>query len=158
MSLSDDLMWRYYPLLTRVPEPDLARLRAGHPMEAKKGLAFTLTARYHGAAAARGAQAHFERVTQQRQAPDVVAAVTVGGRRSEGDAGHVEPAGLSRYLWSVMKEAGLVRSTSEGRRLIEQGAVEVDRVRVTAVDHVLGAGEHTIQVGKRRFVKVILES
>jgi tyrosyl-tRNA synthetase len=56
----------------------------------------------------------------------------------------------------VLKEAGLVRSTSEARRLIEQGAVEVDRLRVTAVDHVLASGAHTIQVGKRRFVRVVL--
>ena len=53
MSLSDDLMWRYYELLTRIPETELAELRAGHPMEAKKRLAFALTAQYHGRDAAR---------------------------------------------------------------------------------------------------------
>ena len=140
MSLSDELMWRYYELLTRIPEAEIAALRAGHPMEAKKRLAFALTAQYHGEDAARRAQAHFERVIQQATG----AGRARGGRRSgsremERATGQVLPSGSSRYLWSVMKEVGLVRSTSEARRLIEQGAVAVDRLRVTAVDHVLPA-------------------
>ena len=155
MSLSDGLMWRYYDLLTRIPEAEMAILRAGHPMDAKKRLAIALTSQYHGDDAARGAQANFERVVQQRQEPPALDEVTIGP--PEGVlAGQDLPSGSSRYLWSVMKEAGLVRSTSEARRLIEQGAVAVDRLRVTTVDHELQPGDHTIQVGKRRFVKVIL--
>jgi tyrosyl-tRNA synthetase len=157
MSLSDDLMWRYYELLTRIPETEIAALRAGHPMEAKKRLSFALTALYHGDDAARRAQAHFERVIQQRQEPEVLAETTVGSPRDEAFEGKVLAPGSSRYLWSVMKEVGLVLSTSEARRLIEQGAVAVDRIRVTAVDHVLPPGDHTVQVGKRRFIRVVLE-
>jgi tyrosyl-tRNA synthetase len=155
MSLSDTLMWRYYDLLTRIPEAEMAGLRAGHPMEAKKRLALALTAQYHGDGTARGAQGNFERVVQQRQEPSVLEEVTIGAPGGTL-SGQASASGSSRYLWSVMKEAGLVRSTSDARRLIEQGAVEVDRLRVTAVDHVLLPGAHTIQVGKRRFVRVRL--
>jgi tyrosyl-tRNA synthetase len=157
MSLSDDLMWRYYELLTRIPETEIAALRAGHPMEAKKRLSFALTALYHGDDVARRAQAHFERVVQQRQEPEVLAETTVGPPRGEALEGKVLAPDSSRYLWSVMKEVGLVLSTSEARRLIEQGAVAVDRIRVTAVDHVLPSGDHTVQVGKRRFIRVVLK-
>jgi tyrosyl-tRNA synthetase len=158
MSLSDGLMWRYYELLTRVSAAEMAALKAGHPMEAKKRLALALTARYHGDHAAREAQATFERVSQQRLEPAVLEEVTIGAPRAgEGASGPVVGVGTSRYLWSVMKEVGLVQSTSEGRRLIEQGAVVVDQVRVSTVDHVLSPGAHTIQVGKRRFLRVVLE-
>jgi tyrosyl-tRNA synthetase len=157
MSVPDELMWRYYELLTRVSEAEIAVLRGGHPMEAKKRLAFTLTARYHGDDAARRAQANFERVIQQGQEPEVIEEVTIGPPRDGVLEGKVLAPGSSRYLWSVMKEVGLARSTSEARRLIEQGAVAVDRLRVTAVDHVLPSGGHTIQVGKRRFFRVVLE-
>jgi tyrosyl-tRNA synthetase len=56
-----------------------------------------------------------------------------------------------------MREVGLAQSTSEARRLIEQGGVTVDRLRVASVDHVLATGEHLIQVGKRRFLRVLVE-
>jgi tyrosyl-tRNA synthetase len=62
-------------------------------------------------------------------------------------------------IWLVLKEAGLVQSTSEARRMIQQGAVEVDRQRVTSTEKTLATGsEYLIQVGKRRFKKVILEA
>jgi tyrosyl-tRNA synthetase len=157
MSVSDPLMWRYYDLLTRVPESELAELRAGHPMAAKKRLAFEMTAAYQGEAAARRAQDHFEHVIQQRREPEALQAVTVGAAGGGGGGEAPRGAGASRYLWSVMREVGLVSSTSEARRLIEQGAVAVDQVRVTALDLRLAPGEHTIQVGRRRFRRVVLD-
>jgi tyrosyl-tRNA synthetase len=70
--------------------------------------------------------------------------------------GEVHGGKQSRFLWSVMKEVGLASSASEARRLIQQGAVGVDRVRVSDVNYVLAAGPHTIQVGRRRFMRVIV--
>lgn len=146
MSISDSLMWRYFELLTRVPEPDLAALRRGHPMEAKKRLAATITAQYQGARSATEAAAHFERVHQEREVP-----AEVPERRLTAPGGRLR-------LASALKEAGLVASNTEGRRLIEQGAVEVDGQRVIQVDAELQAGSgHLVRVGKRRFCRLILE-
>jgi tyrosyl-tRNA synthetase len=62
-------------------------------------------------------------------------------------------------VWLVLKEAGLVQSTSEARRMIQQGAVEIDRQRVTSIEKTLApGGEYLIQVGKRRFKRVILDA
>ncbi len=146
MSLSDVLMWRYFELLTRLPAPELAELRAGHPMDAKKRLAATVTAQYHGQAAAAEAAEHFARVHQQRGAP------------AEIEERSVPAPGGRAVLAQVLHEVGLVASRSEGRRMIEQGAVEVDGRRVVSLDEELGAGRtHVVRVGKRRFCRVRVE-
>jgi tyrosyl-tRNA synthetase len=152
MSLSDALMWRYFELLTRLPETEIVALRAGHPMDAKKQLASTITAQYHGAAAADAAAARFAQVHQQRAAPaDVEEVVLPFGAAASGD-------GSTRSLWAVLRDAKLVTSGAEARRMIEQGAVEVDGARVSDVNATLGAGKgYLIQVGKRRFKRVVLE-
>jgi tyrosyl-tRNA synthetase len=149
MSVSDQMMWRYLELLTRIPEREIAELRSAHPMDAKKRLARTITAQYHGERAAVDAESHFARVHQQRALPDDIETVRVSG--SAGTAGAPWP------VWRVLKEAGLVPSTSEARRLIQQGAVEIDRRRVASADETLEPGrDYLIQVGKRRFKRVAL--
>jgi tyrosyl-tRNA synthetase len=146
MSISDDLMWRYYELLTRVPDAEIERLRQGHPMEAKKRLAFELTHRYHGLAHATTAAEHFARVHQHRSAPAAVE------ERRVPSPGHGLP------LVGVLREVGLVGSNSEARRMIAQGAVEVDGQRVTGRDPELTPGRtYLIRVGKRQFRRVTVE-
>ncbi len=146
MSVSDDLMWRYYELLTRIPETDIATMRRDHPMEAKKRLAFTLTAQYQGSGKAKAAADHFTRVHQQGTLP------------AEIDECRVHASGGSILLPQALREAGLVGSTSEGRRLIGQGAVEVDGERVTRLDVGLAHGRtYLIRVGKRQFRRVVVE-
>jgi tyrosyl-tRNA synthetase len=146
MSVSDAMMWRYFELLTRVSEAEIATLRAGHPMEAKKRLAGVITAQYHGDRAAAEAAEHFARVHQRREQPADVEIVRL-------------PAEAPKPVWLVLKEAGLVQSTSEGRRMIQQGAVEINGLRVTSTEQTLPPGsDQPIQVGKRRFKRVILEA
>jgi tyrosyl-tRNA synthetase len=158
MSVSDELMWRYYALLTRVPEGEIDALRAGHPMEAKKRLARTITAQYHDESAAAAAEAHFVRVHQQRDDPSDVDTVSLPGQGGSSKGKGLPAAGTPWPVWLVLKEAGLVASTSEARRMIQQGAVEVDRRRVASVDEVLPPGRgYLIKVGKRRFKRVLLE-
>jgi tyrosyl-tRNA synthetase len=148
MSVSDEMMWRYFELLTRIPEREIAELRSAHPMDAKKRLARTITAQYHGERAATEAESHFTRVHQERALPDVIETVRVSG----GGA-----TGAPWPVWRVLKEAGLAPSTSEARRLIQQGAVEIDRRRVGSADETLEPGrDYLIQVGKRRFKRVAL--
>jgi tyrosyl-tRNA synthetase len=158
MSVSDAMMWRYFELLTRIPESEIAALRAEHPMEAKKRLARTITAQYYGDRGATDAAEHFARVHQHRDVPDEIetarlpADVAAGGKSRP-------PKGEPWPVWLVLKEAGLVQSTSEARRMIQQGAVEIDRQRVTSTETTLApGGEYLIQVGKRRFKRVILDT
>jgi len=159
MSVSDTMMWRYFELLTRIPPAEIATLRAAHPMDAKKRLARAITAQYHGDGAATEAEAHFARVHQHRDLPDEIetARVPADGGTAAGRA--LPPRGAPWPLGLVLREAGLVSSTSEARRMIQQGAVEIDRRRVTSVDETLAPGrEYLIQVGKRRFKRVVLGS
>ena len=147
MSVSDDLMWRYFELLTRIPEGELTALRAGHPMDAKKRLASAVTAMYHGEEAARAAADRFTRVHQQRGVPEQI------------EERRVAAASARISLAAVLKAAGLVGSNSEGRRMIAQGAVEVDGVPVRSVDAELRSGQtHMLRVGKRRFCRVTIET
>jgi tyrosyl-tRNA synthetase len=146
MSLSDTLMWRYFELLTRLPDAEIAALREIHPMEAKKRLAATITAQYQGEEAAERAGAQFARVHQHRETPD-----EVEDRRIPAPGGSIR---LTRALAAM----GLVSSNSDGRRMIDQGAVEVDGARVSDVESELRSGQtYLVRVGKRRFCRVIVE-
>jgi tyrosyl-tRNA synthetase len=150
MSLSDTQMWRYFELLTRLVDDEIAALRSGHPMEAKKRLASMLTAQYHGPAAADAAAALFARVHQARGVPGEVEEVRLapGAARSG-----------PRPLWVVLREAGLVNSGAEARRQIQQGAVEVDGRRVNDVDEALDSGRtYLVKVGKRRFKRIVMDA
>jgi len=146
MSVSDDLMFRYFELVTRVSEEEIQALRTLHPMEAKKRLAFTVTAMYHGEAGAREGEDHFSRVVQGKEVPEKV------DRISKATPYEGEPA------WKVVVMSGLVPSNSEARRQIQQGAVEVDGRPLADANQPLQAGrEYLIRVGKRRFKRVFLE-
>ncbi len=164
MSLPDALMLRYFTLVTRLPEGKIhgfARdLEGGrlHPMEVKKRLARTVTAQYHGGEAAAAAEAAFERVVQRKEVPEKIDEIRITASGDGGAMGKAFSAPGPRPLWWVVKEAGLVSSSSEARRMIRQGAVEVDREKVTNADFPMVAGRgYLIQVGKRRFKRVILE-
>lgn len=164
MSLPDALMLRYFTLVTRLPEGKIhgfARdLEGGrlHPMEVKKRLARTVTAQYHGGEAAAAAEAAFERVVQRKEVPEKIDEIRITASGDGGAMGKAFSAPGPRPLWWVVKEAGFVSSSSEARRMIRQGAVEVDREKVTNADFPMVAGRgYLIQVGKRRFKRVILE-
>ena len=146
MSVSDDLMFRYFELVTRVSEEEIRELKKLHPMGAKKRLAATVTAMYHGEAGGSEGEAHFSRVVQGKEIPEKIEEVKL-----------VTPfEGLS--IVKVIVGSGLVATNSEGRRLILQGAVEVDGTRLSDVNQPLQTGrEYLIRVGKRRFKRVKLE-
>ena len=146
MSVSDDLMFRYFELVTRVSDEEIQALRKLHPMEAKKRLAWTVTAMYQGEAGAMEGEAHFSRVVQGKELPEKIEII----RAETPHQG--EPA------WKVIVMSGLVPSNSEARRQIQQGAVEVDGTRLPDPNQPLQAGrEYLIRVGKRRFKRVFLD-
>jgi tyrosyl-tRNA synthetase len=154
MSIPDPLMWRYFELLTRLDDAEIATLRAGHPMDAKKRLASTITAQYHGEAAAGAAQDRFARIFQQRQQPEAADVVHVDSAALDGEDRAIGTGDAS--LVRVLVAAGMTPSSSEARRMIRQGAVDVDGERVADVNARLTHGDHLVRVGKRAFRRVVL--
>jgi tyrosyl-tRNA synthetase len=149
LSVSDDLMFRYFALLSDLSNSEIAdlklRVESGrlHPKEAKKQLARELTARFHGREMALAAEENFEKVFQKGGVPDDLPEFHC-------------PAVGSVALPQLLVDAGLVASTSEGRRMIQQGAVAIDGEKAGDVNMAVPAnGEILIKVGKRRFCKVI---
>ena len=146
MSISDDLMWRWYELLSFRASADLERLRgetaAGrNPRDAKVALAREIVTRFHDARAADAAAADFER-RARGGIPDTIPEVAVAGA----------PLGIA----ALLKQAGLAPSTSEAMRNVEQGGVRIDGVAVSDKALRVAAGVHVVQVGKRRFARVTL--
>jgi tyrosyl-tRNA synthetase len=135
MRISDDQLPQWYELVLERPAP------AGDPLEAKLALARFIATRSHGEEAARAAEAHFTRVVREGQAPEEVAGLEL----PEGDPVHL-PALLA---------AAFAVSTSEARRLVEQGAVKVDGAVVSTLDLPRKSLENAlVQAGKRRFVRL----
>jgi tyrosyl-tRNA synthetase len=147
MSVSDALMFRYFELTTRVPQKEVAELRRLHPMEAKKRLARTVTAMYHGEAAAEAAEAQFSRVVQKKEAPENI------------DVIHLKTSNDAEPAWKVVVQADMAASNSEARRLIQQGAVEIDGGRISDPGHKVPVSglSRLLQVGKRKFKRFVLE-
>jgi len=151
MSISDDLMWRYFELLSFRPGSDIAALRrqveeGRNPRDVKFELAREIVARFHDSSAAESAQAEFISRFQQGELPSDIPETHI----------NCEP-GSAIMVGEVLTSAGLSASNSEAFRLISQGAVRVDGERVEDRETGLGPGVYVIQVGKRRFARVTVE-
>ena len=151
MSISDDLMWRYFELLSFQPIHEIGEWRRQvseeglNPRDVKFRLAGELVERFHGVEASRQALSAFIERFQKGALPDDLVAVQVQSRDGK------------LPIANLLKEAGLTASTSEALRLIQQGAVRVDGERIENRDLALIAGSHHIyQVGKRRIAKVFV--
>lgn len=150
MSIPDDLMWRYYDLLSfRSPE-EIAGLRQSvkegkNPRDVKVLLAKEIIERFHDAKAADAAEQDFIQRFQKNQMPDDMPEKTV--KAENGELG----------ILHLLKAAGLVAGTTEATRMIKAGAVKIDGEKVEDRELVMKAGsEHVYQVGKRRFARVKL--
>lgn len=152
MSISDELMWRYFELLSFRPLAEIAALKRAalegrNPRDIKFELARELVARFHDAAAAARAQKNFTARVSEKAVPEDLPVTVI----------QVEAAGLR--VANLLKEAGLAASTSEANRKIEEGAVKIDGTKVTDRALTLNAGaEHVFQVGSRRFARLKLEA
>jgi tyrosyl-tRNA synthetase len=150
MSVSDELMWRYFELLSFRPLADIERLRqsvadGANPRDIKFQLGQEIVARFHDAQAAEAAQAAFIARFQKGALPDDMPELALQGEGGE--------LGIA----SILKDAGLVNSTSEAFRMIKQGAVRLDGERIEDRALVLKSGNtHVFQVGKRRFARVTI--
>ncbi|QKQ49767.1 MULTISPECIES: tyrosine--tRNA ligase [Achromobacter] len=149
MSISDTLMWRYFELLSFRSLEEIASLKqeidgGRNPRDAKVMLAQEIIARFHSAKAADEALAAFEARFRDGAIPEDMPEVNIGGA----------PVGILKLL----REAGLVASGSEAQRNVEQGGVRVNGDRVEDKSLQLPAGTYVVQVGKRKFARVNLNS
>jgi tyrosyl-tRNA synthetase len=155
MSISDDLMWRYFELLSFRPLGEIAGFRTAiaegrNPRDVKFALGEEIVERFHGAGAGARARDAFIARFQQGHVPEQIERVTL------------TTDGAPQRLANVLKNAGLVASTSDGNRMIDQGAVRVGQspetlAKVSGRDHLLPAGTYLIQVGKHKYRWVALQ-
>ena len=148
LSISDELMWRWYTLLSFKSLADIAALKAEvaggrNPKDAKVMLAKEITARFHSAAAADAAEQDF--INRSK-----------GGVPDEIEEQTIALDGAEMGIGALLKTAGLAASSGEGNRLIDGGGVRVDSSVVSDKGLKLGAGTYVLQVGKRKFKRVTL--
>lgn len=149
MSLSDELMFRYYDLLSDLSSVEIAQLKQGlengdlHPKDIKQKLARELTGRFQSESAALQAEQNFENVFAKHKLPEDVEEYTI-----EADE--------TLWLPKLLVDCGMVSSTSEGRRMIKQNAVSIDGEKVIDTEFALQPrGSVVLKVGKRRFCRVV---
>ena len=145
LSISDELMWRYYELLSAKSLKEIEAIKAGvadgslHPKKVKESLAQEITARFHSQEAAEAAKAEFDKVHAKSQIPT--------------DMDEFE---LEGPIWiaKALQECKIEPSTSQARRDIKQGAVKIDQVKISDEQLQLESGEYVLQVGKRKFARL----
>lgn len=151
MSVSDELMWRYFELLSFRPLDEIAEFKSqidngGNPRDIKFKLAQELISRFHSEQAATDAQNDFINRFSKNAIPDDMPEVEL----TDGGEGIV--------LANILKDAGLVSSTSEAHRMVKQGAVKIDGERVGDSRQILQSGFMAVmQVGKRKFARIKIQ-
>lgn len=151
MSISDELMWRYFELLSFRSEDEIGGWRSAcvagaNPRDYKVKLALEIIERFHDVSAANKAKENFEARFQRGAIPDEMDELEF----------HVSDEGY--VIANLLKDAGLTESTSESMRMIKQGAVKIDGERVAdARVSILAGSEHVYQVGKRKFARIKLK-
>ncbi len=165
MSISDNLMLRYYELLTDITPNELSNLKKDleegkkHPRQVKEDLAKEIVTRYHSADAAEHEAREFIRVLREKEVPEDIEEIILKKDNIPAIRFQSLPAdkGIDIDLPYLLVAAGTAASTSEARRLINQGGVQVDGEKVTEMKIKLSPSESRIlKVGKRRFKKVML--
>ena len=151
MSISDELMFRYYELLSTLDPKEIEKIKEGvkegrlHPKDIKKKLAIEIISRFHSPSEAIQAAEEFERVFKYKEEPEEIEEIDI--YLSE------------KKIWlpKLLQLVGLTQSSSEGKRIIQQGGVKVNRQRVSSLEMELSTGNtYLLQVGKRRFKRVHL--
>lgn len=152
MSISDDLMLRYYELLSDISSKEFDRLKEGmrtgdiNPKGVKSMLARELAARYHSPEEASAAEDEFNRIFQKKGTPDEIPEARVHWEKEK------------KWIVHVIVEAGLAKSSSEARRLIKEGAVSINDEKVNnEMMELPKEGRFIIKVGKKRFAKIVQE-
>jgi len=178
MSLSDEMMWPYFDLVTDRSPEEVAALAAEvksgakHPMDVKMALAEEIIAGFHGADAARKAAAEFQRVFRDRESPDEIQEIRIKhllgesftARRKEGVVENisqftVSPTGIEKWT-RLLHLLGQASSASEAERIIKGRGFEVDGQTISdpsARISLKEPGAHTLKVGKKKFLRIVVE-
>ena len=152
MSISDELMWRWFDLLSFKTTDEINNLKADqtngkNPRDIKIELAKELISRFHDEESADLAQTNFINQFQKKNIPDDVEEISFA------------ISGSSIPLANLLKDCGMTSSTSEAIRMIKQGAVRIDEEKITDTKHIISSGTSAVyQVGKRKFKKVTLQN
>ena len=151
MSISDELMLKYYELLSDISLDELNVLKQGidngttHPRDAKVNFAKEIITRFHDGDAAEAAHQNFDKMFRDREVPDDIETVTM------------QRADVDKWLPKLLVGLGMVASTSEGKRMIQQGGVSINGAKTTSDEiSVEGVQDLVIKVGKRKFKKIVL--
>lgn len=145
LSISDELMWRYYELLSTKSLDEIDNIKNGvhsgtlHPKKVKEDLALEITERFHTKELAQNAKAEFEKVHAKSQTPTDIAEFSIDGEI---------------WIAKALVECKISPSTSQARRDIKQGAVKISQEKVLDEQLQLSSGEYILQVGKRKFAKL----
>ena len=150
MSISDELMWKYYELLTEIPLQVISEMKDGianekvHPMDVKKNLAINIISQYYDEEVAKNARAAFEKVFSKGNLPDDIPELNLPAEETELN------------FIKILTEAKMAPSGGEVRRLIKQGAVSINGEKISDLSIPLPEkNEFVIKVGKRRYLKII---
>lgn len=148
MSISDELMFRYYLLLSNKSLEEIDKIKKGvmdgtiHPMEAKKDLAEEIVVRFHGVLEGKNARGWFENVFSKKEIPDNIKSYDFAA---------------GEKLIDIIKNLGFAPSNSEVRRLCSSGAITLNGEKVGNADIAVDTGEYILKVGKRNFAKLNLK-
>ncbi|MDD2640248.1 MAG: tyrosine--tRNA ligase, partial [Arcobacteraceae bacterium] len=148
LSISDDLMWRYYELLSTRTLQEIENLKQGvqngtiHPKHVKDDLAIELVDRYHGKGAGQTACEEFKKIFAHKEIPSNIEAYEVEN---------------NSWICQVLVDTGIESSTSQARRDILAGAVKINQEKITDEKMNLTQGEYILQKGKKSFAKVIVK-
>lgn len=147
MSISDDLMFRYYLLLSNLSELEINKMKTDinngtiHPMEAKKQLASEIVDRYHGVGVGLDARKEFENVFSKKDIPEDMVEYKCS---------------TNITLLTIMKDLNFSSSNGDAKRLLNQGAVSIDGDKIKSIDYSFELGECILKVGKRKFAKIVV--
>ena len=148
LSISDELMWRYYELLSTQTLQEIETLKQGvqngtiHPKHVKDNLAIELVDRYHGEGTGRIAQEEFKKIFAQKEIPSEIKEFEIAS---------------NSWICQVLVDTGIESSTSQARRDILAGAVKINQEKITDEKMNLTQGEYILQKGKKSFAKVIVK-
>ena len=145
LSISDELMWRFYELLSTKSLDEISSIKSGvengslHPKKVKEDLAFEITTRFHSAIDAQNAKDEFDKVHSKSQIPTEIEEFSC-----DGDV----------WIAKALVDCNIEPSTSQARRDIKQGAVKINQEKISDMQLQLSSGEYILQVGKRKFAKL----
>ena len=145
LSISDELMWRYFELLSSKTLTEIDSLKSGildgslHPKKVKEDLALEIISRFHSSELAQSAREEFERVHSENQIPTDIEEFSCDGEI---------------WIAKALVDCNLTPSTSQARRDIKQGAVKIDQQKVNDEQLQLSSGEYILQIGKRKFARL----